>query len=189
MKIDTSVIIIIVIALFFFVRLIIKSNKKKKGKPRKQYPIDDFEYRPGSDQEKILFHINAYREDYKSNPLRPSRFLNIQAEIRIDEFIENHIKTGKLDHTGYADNHTEVIKQGATIAGENLAFGGTAQGVVRRWFKKETEVKHVGKPSTYEYLHRKNMVSKNYDMVGIHVKEYKGRKYYCAFFAGTEIID
>ena len=135
-----------------------------------KYPAEYFKYEINSNEEKILHLINSHRPTIK---LTPEKFLDIQANIRVEEFINNHIETGELDHTGYADNHLIVMECGANYVGENLSFGyATTQGVVNGWLSS--------------VRHKVNMLNEQFTMIGISIKEYNSRKYYCAFFAGDK---
>ena len=173
---ETTIIIAAILGILFLIYKGKKRyNKNKKGNDI-EFNFDGFEFKPGSDLWKILFNINVCRTEDGKKSLRGHGFLNVQAGMRVNEFIEHHVTTGKLDHTGYADNHLVVVEQGADAVGENLAYGhGTPEGVVKGWSKSES--------------HKRNMLSPQFNMVGIAIKEHGGRKYYCAFFAGDDTIN
>lgn len=153
--------------------IVFKGHQRfKKSKENKIFDIKKTEYDEGSDEEEIFNLINTFRRYNSKPPLKIDLVTSGFAYYRNVEMIND----GKLSHELSGDEFSKLMKLGADVVGENIAFGyGTAVAVVNSW------VKSPG--------HKKNILNANFDWVGINVfKNKEGRKYFTALFAGDDEI-
>lgn len=169
MKIEYLIIIVFVVFFYFLIKY---GSKVRKLNNIVYVFLQEF-YIDVPVLSQVLFIHNAERLLKGLKPLKADSNLTLLAKDRVWEMIQLR----KLTHEEGKDERAKLIELGADAVGENIAIGYTSAETLMKAFMKSDG-------------HRKNILSKSFDYIGIaHDVDDLGTHWWCVLFVDEKSVN